>query len=97
MDPGFPIGLDSDISPFLAEEKIYLKPGEIVLLYTDGVTEAENVDGVHYGVDRLCQILSQNWQKSAEAIRQDIINDVLCHIDQQKIYDDITLLVLKQR
>ncbi|MDJ1178740.1 SpoIIE family protein phosphatase [Roseofilum sp. BLCC_M91] len=97
IDLGFPIGLDSDISSFIAEEKIHLNPGDIVVLYTDGVTEAENEDGVHYGVHRLCEVLSQNWQKSAEAIRQDIIKDILRHIDQQKIYDDITLLVLKQR
>jgi len=97
IDLGFPIGLDSDISSFIAEEKIHLNPGDIVVLYTDGVTEAENGDGVHYGVHRLCEVLSQNWQKSAEAIQQDIINDILHHIDQQKIYDDITLLVLKQR
>ncbi|MDJ1175129.1 SpoIIE family protein phosphatase [Roseofilum capinflatum] len=97
IDLGFPIGLDSDISSFISEEKIHLNPGDIVVLYTDGVTEAENADGVHYGVHRLCEVLSQNWQKSAEAIRQDIINDILRHIDQQKIYDDITLLVLKQR
>lgn len=97
VDLGFPIGLDSEISPFIAEENILLTSGDIVVLYTDGVTEAENSDGVHYGVNRLCELLSQSWRKSAEAIRQDIINDILRHIDQQKIYDDITLLVLKQR
>jgi len=97
IDLGFPLGLDSDISSFIAEEKIYLNPGDIVVLYTDGVTEAENSDGVHYGVHRLCQVLSQNWQKSAEEIRQDVIEDIIRHIDRQKIHDDITLLVLKQR
>lgn len=97
VDLGFPIGLDSEISPFIAEENILLTSGDIVVLYTDCVTEAENSDGVHYGVNRLCELLSQSWRKSAEAIRQDIINDILRHIDQQKIYDDITLLVLKQR
>ncbi|MDB9516022.1 SpoIIE family protein phosphatase [Roseofilum reptotaenium CS-1145] len=40
----------------------------IVLLYTNGVTEAKNLDEVQYGVDRLCQILSQNWQNSTKAI-----------------------------
>ncbi|MDJ1171484.1 SpoIIE family protein phosphatase [Roseofilum sp. BLCC_M154] len=97
IDLGFPIGLDREISPFIAEENILLNSGDIVFLYTDGVTEAENSDGVHYGVNRLCEILRQNWQKSAEEIRQSVIEDILRHIDQQKIYDDITLLVLKKR
>lgn len=97
IDLGFPIGLDREISPFIAEENILLNSGDIVFLYTDGVTEAENSDGVHYGVNRLCELLSQNWQKSAEEIRQSVIEDILRHIDQQKIYDDITLLVLKKR
>lgn len=97
VDLGFPIGLDSEISPFIAEENILLTSGDIVVLYTDGVTEAENSDGVHYGVNRLCELLSQSWRKSAEQIRQDVIEDILRHIGQQKIYDDITLLVLKKR
>jgi sigma-B regulation protein RsbU (phosphoserine phosphatase) len=74
-----------------------LNPGDVVVLYTDGITEAENKSGVQYGLERLCEVVNCNWQRSAEEIKQAVINDVQQHIDTQKVYDDITLLVLKQK
>jgi len=52
---------------------------------------------VQYGLERLCEVVNCNWQRSAEEIKQAVINDVQQHIDAQKVYDDITLLVLKQK
>ncbi|QSJ19352.1 hypothetical protein JYQ62_11895 [Nostoc sp. UHCC 0702] len=42
-------------------------------------------------------MISQNWQYSANEIRQAIIEDVRSHIGESNVYDDITLLVLKQK
>ncbi|EDN69403.1 hypothetical protein BGP_3541 [Beggiatoa sp. PS] len=39
----------------------------------------------------------QNWQKTAQEIQQAVINDVRQFIGEQKVFDDITLLVLKQK
>ena len=46
---------------------------------------------------RFCEVISQHWPKSAEEIKQGIINDVRSFIGQQKVFDDITLLVIKQQ
>ncbi|MEQ8536126.1 MAG: ammonium transporter [Coleofasciculus sp. D1-CHI-01] len=97
IDLGFPIGLDADIADFVAHIQVQLNPGDTVFLYTDGIPEAENAKGIQYGIERLCQILSQNWQQSAAEIRQAVIDDLRQHIQEQQIYDDITLLVIKQR
>lgn len=97
MDLGFPIGLEEDIADFIAETQLQLKPGDVVVLYTDGITEAENVEGNFYNIERLCQVIQQNWQQSAEKIRQTVIDDVRQFIGEQKVFDDITLLVLKQK
>lgn len=97
IDLGFPIGLTSEIDDFVAHVEIELKPGDGVVLYTDGVTEAENAKKEMYGLPRLCDIVSQNWQKSAKAIQEIVISDLQQHIQDEKIYDDITLLILKQR
>jgi sigma-B regulation protein RsbU (phosphoserine phosphatase) len=97
IDLGFPIGLESDITDFVAQTSVKLNPRDVVVLYTDGITEAENMAGMQYGVDRLCEVVSQNWQLSAGEIRQAVIDDLKRHIGQQKIYDDITLLVLKHQ
>ena len=97
IDLGFPIGLEADISDFVASVQVQLKPGDVVVLYTDGITEAENQSGMRYGVEQFCEIVSNNWQRSAEEIRQAVIEDVRRHIDGHKVYDDITLLILKQK
>jgi serine phosphatase RsbU (regulator of sigma subunit) len=97
IDLGFPIGLEADISDFVAQIEVQLKPGDVVVLYTDGITEAENQLGLRYGIEQFCEIVSDNWQQSAEEIRKAVIEDVRRHIGKQKVYDDITLLILKQK
>ncbi|NET49024.1 MAG: SpoIIE family protein phosphatase, partial [Merismopedia sp. SIO2A8] len=96
IDLGFPIGLDTDIAEFIAQETIYLNVGDVAILYTDGITEAENVDRELYGIERLCQVVSQHWHCSAADIRQTVIADVNTHIGSQTVFDDITLVVLKR-
>jgi serine phosphatase RsbU (regulator of sigma subunit) len=97
IELGIPLGLVSDISEFIAQIEILLHSGDGIVLYTDGITEAENASRELYGLNRLCQIVSHHWQQSAIEIRQAIIQDVLQHIGNHKVFDDITLLVLKQK
>lgn len=96
MDLGFPIGLDENIADFISEAKVDLQSGDGAVLYTDGFTEAENEHNEMYGIDRLCDIISRHWPKSADEIKQEVINDVRRFIGQQKVYDDLTLVVVKQ-
>lgn len=67
------------------------------MLYTDGITEAENPAGELYGIDRLCQVVSRHWSAPAESVQQAVIDDVTAFISSQKVLDDLTLVVLKQR
>jgi len=97
IDLGFPIGLDEDIADFIAQENVKLNPGDVVVLYTNGITEAEDIKGVQYGLERLCEVVKQNWQQSTGEIRQIVIEDVRQHIGEQKVFDDITLLILKRK
>jgi sigma-B regulation protein RsbU (phosphoserine phosphatase) len=97
IDLGFPIGLDKNISAFVNETEIRLEPGDGAVLYTDGITEAENSGGRLYGIERLCAVLSREWGRSAGEIREAVIADVRSHIGEHTVYDDITLLVLVRR
>ncbi len=96
IDLGFPIGLDEHISHLIDSKKIKLDTGDVVVLYTDGITEAENMNKELYGLDRLINILKENYLKQAQEIRKVVISDVQSHIGLQTIYDDITLLVIKK-
>jgi len=94
---GFPIGLEDDIAEFISQEEIQLNSGDVVVLYTDGITEAFDINREEYGLEKLCEVVSHNWEQSAQGIRQAVIEDVRRHIGSQKVFDDITLVVLKQK
>lgn len=97
VDLGFPIGLEADIAAFVDTRSIPFDSGDIVLLHTDGVTEAENPAGELFGLDRLCASLARHRDGSAEEIAAAIVADLMAHIDSQKIHDDITLVVMRHR
>ena len=96
MDLGFPIALDEDIAEFISHISIELQLGDGIVLYTDGITEAKDIKKKQYGVEPMCEVISQNWHLSAGEIKQAVIDDVRRHIGRQKVFDDITLLVLKR-
>ncbi len=94
---GFMIGVVPDTKAFVSHLDIQLQPGDGIVLYTDGITEARNLNKKLYGVERLCEVISQNWHRSAQEIQQAVIADVRQFIGKQKVFDDITLLVIKQK
>lgn len=94
---GFPLGLLTNIDEFIGQTQVQLQSGDGVVLYTDGIIEAKNDKRQEYGLERLCDVLSQHWQQTVDEIRQAVVADVQQHIGNSKIRDDITLLILKQK
>jgi serine phosphatase RsbU (regulator of sigma subunit) len=97
LELGFMLGIEADITPFLAVEQIQLAPGDGVVLYTDGITEARNKQGELFGLQRLSQVITAHWQCSAKEIRKAVIEQVYQFTQHQKPVDDMTIVVLKQR
>ncbi|MDX3973652.1 SpoIIE family protein phosphatase [Shinella sp.] len=97
VDLGFPIGLESDIGPFIATHEFPFDTGDVIVLHTDGVTEAESPGGELFGFDRLCESAKKRRRETADEIKDGIIADLMAHIGTQKIHDDITLVVMKHR
>jgi sigma-B regulation protein RsbU (phosphoserine phosphatase) len=97
MDLGFMLGLELDIKPFVNEKKVHLELGDGIVLYTDGITEAENPDGNLYGLQRLRDIAQKMWSQPARNVQQAIVEDVKKHLAGTASDDDITLLVLKRQ
>ncbi|MDM8565646.1 SpoIIE family protein phosphatase [Candidatus Halobeggiatoa sp. HSG11] len=94
---GFSVGIVNDIAEFASHQEISLQPGDGIVLFTDGITEAQNFEEQQYGLERLCEIVSENWSGSSLEVQQAVITDVKDYIGKQKVIDDITLLVLKQK
>jgi phosphoserine phosphatase RsbU/P len=90
---GVALGVMPEIE--LEEREIKLDAGDIVVLYTDGVTEAINHEEEEFGVARLTAIAEQNRDRSAAEIIGEIKAGVIRYSDGQPQFDDITLIVVK--
>jgi sigma-B regulation protein RsbU (phosphoserine phosphatase) len=77
------------------ERPLALSAGDTLLLYTDGVSEAESESGEQYGQWRLEQLLIRLADQGAQAILDGVVEDVLAWTGTRGQNDDLTLMVLK--
>ncbi|MFA4860107.1 SpoIIE family protein phosphatase [Methanoregula sp.] len=77
------------------QESIPLAPGDVVVLYTDGITEAVNDKEEMFDVPRLIETIRKNGNSSSQEIVNEIISAVFSFSGTQPQYDDITLMVVK--
>ena len=102
-DPAPPLGLGHAVDPLgpvdpvsVASEQ--LEPGDRVLFYTDGVTEARSPEGDFFGVERLVDLVTRNLASglaTPETMRR-VVRALLAH-QQGQLSDDATLLLLEWR
>lgn len=69
--------------------------GDLLVLYSDGITEAFNPDAEMYGFERFKELISQKRHLSPEEIRAEILSDLQSHQQDESANDDITLVVAK--
>ena len=74
--------------------EIQLQPGDRILLYTDGVTEAHNRANDLYGEDRLQKVLERTEDRPGEEVLEQIFNDVNDFTAGAPQFDDITMIIL---
>ncbi|WP_242601294.1 PP2C family protein-serine/threonine phosphatase [Rhodospirillum rubrum] len=94
---GMPLGLVDDMRTYLDEAALSLEPGDMVVLYTDGITEAADTGDRLYGMDRLKATCLAHRTETSGAIKDAVIADVRAHIGERAVLDDLTLIVIKQR
>ncbi len=85
---------------FLEEYKyrqgeIQLNKGDIVIFYTDGITEAENKDKDMFGLERLKEVIYKNKNKSPKELRQVILESINRFRRDYEQTDDLTFVILK--
>jgi PAS domain S-box-containing protein len=95
LNLGFPLGLEEDISSFIGEVTLPLRSGDVMVAYTDGITEAMNDAGVAFGVERLSEAVRTSHRQPAGAIREAVLSSLRNYIEGQHLLDDVTLLVIK--
>jgi sigma-B regulation protein RsbU (phosphoserine phosphatase) len=93
---GIILGVVKTFAPYIFEE-VELKKDDVILLYTDGVSEALNLEFEEYSDERLERIAKSLMNKSAAEILNGIKEDVQIFTQGNQQSDDITMIVIKVR
>jgi sigma-B regulation protein RsbU (phosphoserine phosphatase) len=80
----------------IAVENMSMEPGDILVLYTDGIIEARDNNDNFYGEDRLAKLIKENCRESAQVIVYNILEDVQKFGAGSTFNDDKTLVVIKR-
>jgi serine phosphatase RsbU (regulator of sigma subunit) len=91
---GLPIGIDEDTTWERAE--ITMLPGDVLVLYTDGVPDAQNLDGDFFKQESLVHVIQEHLGESAEMLQKSILDAVYDFVGDAPPFDDITLMVLRR-
>jgi sigma-B regulation protein RsbU (phosphoserine phosphatase) len=92
---GLPLGIDGEYA--YGETSARLKPGDVLVLYTDGVVEAVNPANEPFGFERLFQLLTESCVRRPRTLTRQIVRAVRSFSGATPQSDDITLLVLRRR
>jgi serine phosphatase RsbU (regulator of sigma subunit)/anti-sigma regulatory factor (Ser/Thr protein kinase) len=90
---GLPLGVQRILS--CRTKEIRLEPGDVLLLYSDGVTEAENSSGEIFGAQRLSDIMGAVHPASSEIQIQTILKAVETFCGKAPIRDDLTMVLVR--
>ncbi len=90
---GLLMGVKTDVR---FEEKITrLEAGDILILYTDGVTEAENADDELFGSKRLREVIAEHCDRHPEQILVAIFEKLAAFTDTRSLLDDVAMIIFK--
>ena len=90
---GMPVGL-FESAPY-ANDSVELQPGDTMILYSDGVTEAHNVAGDEFGEERMVEVLKAFHKEPATVVLDKLIDAVKVFATGAEQYDDVTALVVQ--
>ncbi|MEK6565748.1 MAG: GAF domain-containing SpoIIE family protein phosphatase [Bacteroidota bacterium] len=78
------------------DESVQIKTGDVIIVYSDGITEAMNVRGEQYGEERLSQLLVSQRNRSPQEMLQSLVQDVQLHAGNCPQSDDVTILIARR-
>jgi sigma-B regulation protein RsbU (phosphoserine phosphatase) len=91
---GMPLGIDQAAA--YSQRTIHMQPGDFLVLYTDGITEAFDEQGSEFGMERLQRVVYDVRGASVEEIQSSLLQTVNDFIDDTAPADDITMMVVKR-
>ena len=89
---GIAVGIEEDAT--WTQASIKIDPGDLLLLYTDGIPDAQNIDGMFFEEEKLIEIAQSSLGQPAHEIQKTILEVVQQFVGEAPQSDDITLMVL---
>ncbi len=96
LDYGIFAGLENNVEKYLDILNFELKKDEVLILYTDGLTEAMNKKDEEFGKDGIIKSALPVRKGSADKIRSTIMKSCLNHIGHEKLHDDMSIMIIKK-
>jgi serine phosphatase RsbU (regulator of sigma subunit) len=94
MDEGQPLGILEEVK--LDAQEIVIPPGGLAMLFSDGLNEATDSQGIQFGLPRLQQVLAANRLENAKTICHRLWQAVNSHSGEQPHQDDFVTVVIKR-
>ncbi len=88
------LGLMQNVS--FSEQVIDMEAGDFLIVYSDGITEAQNTQGEFFGSERFFKLLINNSSYSAEQFGNYILNYLKSYTGNARQHDDISLIIIKK-
>jgi serine phosphatase RsbU (regulator of sigma subunit)/pSer/pThr/pTyr-binding forkhead associated (FHA) protein len=92
---GFPLGILPTAEYELGETS--LNTGEVLVIYSDGVSEANNLKGDEFGIEKLGNVIKNNLTRSASGLRDKVESALSEFTQTAPANDDITLVIVKRK
>ena len=96
--PGMALGIDSGgvFDRVTGDFTVHLESGDCLILYTDGVTEALDSNGIEFGIARLIEVIQGSADETAQAVVAQVTEKVRSFVGSQPQNDDITLVAIRK-
>jgi len=88
-------GAETKFAELLEEEQISLHTGDVMVFYTDGITEAMNTDSDLFGDTRLSRIVEEHGHLDSSELRERILREIEAFVGDADQHDDMTMILIK--
>ena len=91
---GIPLGIEEDWS--YGQQNVGIEPGDLIVLYSDGITEARDLAGEEFGEERILSTVRSQCSFGTEQVLESLHDAVRAHVADAPQLDDMTLVLLKR-
>lgn len=93
VESSFPLGIVREDS--FSQVELALQPGDTIVMYSDGLTDAQNFENELYGEDRIVAVLDRVGGRPLEDILEALRDDAFRHMNGRDLFDDMTLVAVR--